>query len=530
MTTTITRRQLTQVAAVAALATSPLVRATGAAAQEEGLRFGPAEPFSFDLLITRAKEMAAVPYVPPPRPDPAIVGKIDYDAYGKIGTKWEDALYAQGPGVFPIVLKHVGMFFPKTVRMHAVSDGMAREVLYSDTYFNMTEDHVAHGLGEQPSAFAGFWVYESRLDGDWSKREPWVTFLGASYFRAVGELGQVGQSARGLAIGTGDPEPEEFPDFVAHWFQPAMTDSDPVIVHSLLDSPSISGAYRFALHRTKGVVMDIECRLFPRKEIPHIGIAPLTSMYWYGEADKGRYVDWRPEVHDADGLAIWNGAGEHLWRPLNNPPRIVTSSFFDTNPRGFGLSQRDRNYDHYLEGVGYHLRPSTWVEPLGQWGRGVVRLVEIPTDDEIYDNIVAFWVPEVPPKAGDELAYAYRLHWMADEPFAPKDLARVHATAIGRGGQPGRARPKGVYKFMVDFAGGPLPDLPDGTKIEPDVSVSVGEISLIHMEKTPFTERERVTFDLTAPPGSVVEMRLLFRVDGKPITETWLFQFHVPAA
>ncbi len=157
-------------------------------------------------------------------------------------------------------------------------------------------------------------------------------------------------------------------------------------------------------------------------------------------------------------MAIWNGAGEHLWRPLNNPPRIVTSSFFDTNPRGFGLSQRDRNFDHYLEGVGYHLRPSTWVEPLGQWGRGVVRLVEIPTDDEIHDNIVAYWVPEVPPKAGEELAYAYRLHWLADEPFPPQ-LGRVFATAIGRGGQPGRARPTGVYKFMVDFAGGPIPDL-----------------------------------------------------------------------
>ena len=529
MTNPLTRRNLMQVTAVAAIAATSIAR-TGAAASGTGsMQFGPAEPFSFAWLIQHARELSQAPYQSPPRPDPAIVQQIDYDAYGKIWSKSENALFAEGPGAFPITLKHVGMFFPKSVRMHRLSGGTSQEILYSDDFFDMPEGHVAHNLPSEPSAFAGFWVQESRLTGDWTKHEPWATFLGASYFRAVGELGQVGQSARGIALGTGDPGPEEFPDFIAHWFEESGPGPDePINVYSLLDGPSIAGAYHFKLFRTTGVIMDIECHLFPRREIPRLGIAPLTSMFWFGEYNKIAYHDWRPEVHDADGLAVWNGAGEHLWRPLNNPNRIVTSSFFDTNPRGFGLSQRDRNYDHYLEGVRYHLRPSTWVETIGQWGRGSVQLVEIPTDDEIYDNIVAFWVPETPPKGGDELTYHYRLHWLASEPFFPADLAHVFQTGIGKGGQVGKPRPKGIYKFMVDFAGGLLDTLPPDAEIEPEIGASAGEISRIQMENTPFTKRRRVFFDLTAPPGDTVELRLLYRYEGKPISETWLFQFHVP--
>lgn len=531
MTSSLTRRDGLMLGAAAALAGSQIIRGVGPARADEGLQFAPPEPFSFDLLIERARDMSLRPYEEPPRPSPDIVQRIDYDAYGRIGTKWDNALFSGGPGVYPIALKHVGVFFPKTVRMHRVVDGMAQEVIYSDDYFAMPDDHVAHGLPAEPSAFAGFWIYESRLQGDWTKLEPWATFLGASYFRAVGELGQVGQSARGLAIGSGDPGPEEFPDFIEHWFEPALSEDAPVIVHSLLSSPSITGAYRFELRRTSGVIMDIDCRLFPRTEIGRMGLAPLTSMFWFGEYNKRYAEDWRPEVHDADGLSIWTGGGEHLWRPLNNPWRIVTSSFFDTNPKGFGLSQRDRNYDHYLDGVRYHLRPSTWVEPLGDWGRGSVQLLEIPTDDEIYDNIVAFWVPEVPPKGGDELAYRYRLHWLSEEPFFPKDrLAMVFQTGIGKGGQPGQTRPKGVYKFMIDFTGGPLESWAGEAKPEAVVGSSVGTIQRIFVENTPFTRRWRMTFDLEAAPGEVAELRAFFSDGTGPISETWLFQFHVPAA
>lgn len=526
------RRALVQLG----LAAQAAVLLGGTAGAKDGattddLKFGPAEPFSYDGLKALAKARAGKPYQEPPRPNPDIVRRIDYDAHGKLKFDPEHALYGRSDGAYPITFMHVGQFFPKTVRMHAVSDGKAREILYDPAYFQMPADHVAKGLPAQPSAFAGFWIREAKDQvtdkGDWKTREPFATFLGASYFRAIGDAGQVGMSARGVAL---FPEPgaaEEFPDFTEFWFEPAKADGEPVTVYALLDGPSLSGAFRFLIQRTEGTLMRIEAEVTMRRDLPRVGLAALTSMYWFSETAKPGLIDWRPEVHDSDGLAMWTGAGERIWRPLNNPPRIMTSSFSDENPRGFGLLQRDRVFDHYQDGVKYQDRPSTWIEPEGDWGKGVVQLVELPTDDEIHDNSVAYWIPAEPAKAGVTLSLAYRLHWRDDEPY-PTDLGRVVATRLGRGGQPGLPRPQGVRKFMIEFLGGPLADIPYGQTVEPVLSASRGTFSYIYAEAVPSDVKGhwRAQFDLTVQGPEPVELRCYLKVGDRVLTETWLYQYH----
>jgi glucans biosynthesis protein len=520
------RRTLLQL--LLAAATARAVGAAAPAAAATGLAYGPAEPFSYDWLKAHARDLAARPYKEPPRPDPAIVSKIDYDAHGKL--RFRKAFSLNLDSSFPISFQHVGMFFPKTVRMHAVEGESAREVLYDPTYFTVGQDHVAAGLAQQPSAFAGFWVHEPPRKGDLDKVEPWATFLGASYFRGVGELGQVGMSARGIALAPGGAGPEEFPDFVAYWFEPAADEDAPVTVYALLDGPSVAGAYRFLLRRTSGVVMDIEASIHPRRTVERLGLAPLTSMYWFSETAKPTMVDWRPEVHDSDGLAIWTGTGERIWRPLNNPAQVAISSFLDERPQGFGLLQRDRTFDHYQDGVKYDKRPSVWVEPQGDWGRGMVQLTEIPTDDEIHDNICAMWTPDAPHGAGSHIEIAYRLHWLADEPY-PSPLGRCVATRLGNGGQPGQPRPQGVRKFMVEFLGGPLSELPHGRLPEPVLSASRGEFSYIFTEAVPddVPGHWRAQFDLTVTGSEPVELRCYLRDGDSVLTETWLYQYHPPA-
>jgi glucans biosynthesis protein len=279
--------------------------------------------------------------------------------------------------------------------------------------------------------------------------------------------------------------------------------------------------------RGKGVVMDIDQAMFLRGDISRFGIAPLTSMYWFSETKKQTAIDWRPEVHDSDGLAMWTGTGERLWRPLNNPPRITASAFSDENPRGFGLLQRDRVFDHYLDGVFYDRRPSLWVEPKSAWGRGSIQLVEIPTDDEIHDNIVAMWVPEKPITAGSAVDIAYRLHWLADEP-TPTQLARCVATRLGNGGQPGKPRPTGVRKFVVEFLGDPLAKLPYGVKPEPVLWASRGTFSYVFTEAVPddVPGHWRAQFDLTVEGTEPVEMRLHLKANDIVLSENWLFQYH----
>jgi len=503
---------------------------TPAALAARRIKLGASAAFSFEALIEQARAKAAQPYVAPPVLSREVLDRIDYDAHGKIHFKPEYALFADGPGQFPVTFFHLGRYFQSPVRMYLAEGAGARELIYDPAYFDMPADSPAHDL-PQGAGFAGFRFQESRLDDqgrlDWHKND-WVAFLGASYFRAIGELYQYGLSARGIALNVAVADhPEEFPAFTQVYFEAPTENSDAVTVCAFLEGPNITGAYRFLMRRDKAVITEVEAALFVRNDIQRFGLAPLTSMYWFSETAKSTAVDWRPEVHDSDGLAMWTGAGEHLWRPLNNPPRTMASAFSDANPHGFGLLQRDRNFDHYLDGVNYDRRPSLWVEPLENWGEGAVQLVEIADNDEIHDNIVAMWVPKEPARAGSSYRLHYRLYWSADEPY-PTPLARCVATRLGRGGQPGQPRPPGVRKFVVEFFGGPLVSLPFGVKPEPVLSASRGTFSYVFAEAVPdgVAGHWRASFDLTTDGQNPVELRLFLKAGDKTLSETWLYQYH----
>ena len=527
----LSRRRLL-LGAAATLALTRLGGQRALAASGSHPRLGPPAAFSLEALTKEAQALAAAAYVPPRALPPEVLERLDYEALGKIHYDPACALFREGPGAYPVTFFHPGRFSGQVVRMFALSDAgpqaAAREILYDPDCFLMPADSPAHAL--RGGGFAGFRLQESRLADpaalDWRNND-WVAFLGASYFRAIGELYQYGISARGIAINVAVPDhPEEFPAFTRFYFEPPAADARAVNVYALLEGPSVAGAYRFVMHREKAVIMELEARLFLRREVARLGIAPLTSMFWFSETRKPGGVDWRPEVHDSDGLALWTGAGEHIWRPLNAPLRIRASAFADKSPRGFGLLQRDRTFDHYLDGVHYERRPSLWVEPLEDWGEGSVQLIELPTDDEIHDNIVAMWVPRAPARAGAALTARYRLHWSADEPF-PTPLARCVATRRGRGGQPGRARPAGVEKFMVEFLGGPLAQLPFGVRPEAVLSSASGTFSYVFTEAVPddVPGHWRAQFDFTPAGREVVDLRLFLRSGGKTLSETWLYQY-----
>lgn len=490
------------------------------------LMFGPSAAFSFEALQALAKRKAAAPYTVPPRPS-EVLHEIDYQAWGEIKFDTRNALFADGP--LPVTFFHMGRYFQDPVKIHAVDGGQAREVIYDPGYFDMPANSPAHRLPEG-LGFAGFRVQEPRAGKlDWRTND-WVAFLGASYFRSIGQLYQYGLSARAIALDTAVfGRQEEFPRFSEIFIERPKAGSDTITVHALLDGPSIAGACRFRMARAAGVVMDVDQTLFLRKAVARFGLAPMTSMYWYSEIDKSMGVDWRPEVHDSDGLALWTGQGERIWRPLNNPPRVSASAFADDNPKGFGLCQRDRNFDHYLDGVHYERRPTLWVEPKGAWGKGAVQLIEIPTVDETMDNIVAAWVPERAPAPGTQLDLSYRLHWLADEPY-PGPLARCVATRIGEAGQPGQnKRPRG-RKFVVEFLGGPLKTLPKGVKPMMALKTSrgtVGSFTLVEAVPDGVAGHWRVQFDLLDVQGpEPAELRLQLTVGGKVVSETWNYQYH----
>ena len=485
-----------------------------------GLEFGRPRPFNYALLRKRAKAMAQSAYKAVRPPVPALIQGIDFDVSQKIQFRLEDALWHGEAGRLPIAFFHLTKFNNLPVSINAVQGDTARRILYRPDYF----DFGNSGLGKKLPADLGFSGFRV-MDGA-AARTDWLAFQGASYFRSSGEQSQYGASARGVAVDTALSTREEFPRFTEFWIAENAGKDEAVTIYALLDGPSITGAYRFIARRSIGVVMEVHADLFLRADVMRLGIAPLTSMYWYSDSNYWQRTDWRPAIHDSDGLALWTGKGERIWRPLNDPPTLQVNTFLDTNPKGFGLMQRDRNFDNYLDdGAFYNKRPSIWVEPLGQWGEGGVQLVEIPTDDEIHDNIVAYWLPKAPTDKGKGLSLSYRLYWQDYQPHPPADIAQVVATRIGRGGVPGQPVPRNKRKFVIDFEGGVLATMAPRYDITPVVSLSRGKVDHAYVIKVVGTSTWRAFFDISVDGTSPLDMRCYLRLGDRTLSETWLYQY-----
>ncbi|MDB5810973.1 MAG: mdoD [Betaproteobacteria bacterium] len=515
------RRDLLKSAAALTLLGAPLapLRAIAPAA---GAQTAGASTFDYARVKGMARALAAERYRIPPATLPREIKELNWDDYQAISFREDRALWAGEPARFRAKFFHLGLFYQEPVRIFEVTEGRAREIGYDRRMFDYGKGRLRNARLPANLGFAGFRL---SFQTDWARDV--TAFLGASYFRAVGGEMQYGLSARALAIDTGMSRPEEFPRFTTFWLERPAENADNVVIYALLDSPSTTGAYRFDIHPGATLTMDIDAALYPRKEIERLGIAPLTSMYLHGENDRRMANDWRPELHDSDGLSMLSGRGEWIWRPLTNPSVVGFNAYGDENPRGFGLIQRDRNFDHYQDdGVFYERRPSVWVEPKAGWGKGSVQLVELPTLDETNDNIVTFWNPEARPQPGQETLFGYRLHWGSRMPASPP-LATVVATRTGIGGIIGRKRAYISWRFAVDFAGGDFAMLGKDARVEPVISVSRGEIEITSARPLQSINGYRATFDYKPADSSTqpVTLRLYLRANGQPLTETWIYEW-----
>ena len=483
--------------------------------------------FDYAWLKGRARALAETPYVSHEGELPEILRNLSWDDFMQISFDPKHALWQDEKSLFRAELFHLGLYFTTPVTVYELDGGIAKVLDYTPDLFKYGTSGIK---GEDLPKNLGFAGFRFSYHTDWTRNL--VAFLGASYFRAVGGEMQYGLSARGLAVDTALPRDEEFPLFTHFWLEKPRPGSDTATVYALLDSPSITGAYRFDIRPGQTLTMMVDATLYPRRPIERLGVAPLTSMFLTGENDRRMGYDWRAEIHDSDGLAIHNGSGEWIWRPLENPPLLRFNSFLDHNPRGFGLFQRDQSFDHYQDdGVFYDKRPSIWVEPVGDWGPGSVQLVEIPNIDETFDNIVAFWNPATPVEPGQELLFSYKLHWGTNPPM-PGNLARVVDTFTGLGGVVGQKRDYYSKRFAVDFAGGDLAMIAKDAKITPVLSASAGRIELTSVRPQHAIEGFRCMFDVVPPDETqnAIDLRLHLEADGRRISETWVYQMTPPPA
>lgn len=483
-----------------------------------------AVPFDFDRLTEEMRALAAVPHVPPARAE-GFFTSFNYDDYKSVQFNPKQARWAGEDVGFHVHTFHLGWLFAEPVTLFEVESGQSRPMGFSTDdfmYYDRVRDRVP--LHEPLPGVAGF-----RLNAPLNRADLFdevVAFLGASYFRAVGRNTGYGLSARGLALNTGLGQPEEFPRFSRFWLEKPVPFAREVVVHAAMESESCTGAYRFVIRPGVNTEMDVTARLFFRAEVEQMGVAPLTSMFLFSEKNRSDFDDFRPNVHDSDGLAIHRRDGDRIWRPLNNPVRLAESWFVEDSPKAFGLMQRDRDFESYQDAVShYERRPSLLVEPLGDWGRGAVRLVEIPTDLEVNDNIVAFWVPETKPVPGQMMEFAYRLHWGALPVSHEEDIAFVAETRAGVGGVSGVENTDGTRKFVVDFAGGLLARQPADAGVEAVVTIAGGEIVVQTLSKIEANNVWRLVLDVRPEPGATVELVAHVAGYGRKLTENWLYQW-----
>jgi periplasmic glucans biosynthesis protein len=483
-----------------------------------------AQAFDFDDLAGRARDLASMAYKRPPGLPKELQG-LDYDRYRDIRYKPERFLWRGTNLPFEVAFFHQGLFFDQPVRIHEITGKSVREIAFDPDAFDYGANKFDPGkLRGQGLGFAGFRVHFPVNTAKY--KDEVLVFLGASYFRALGKGQSFGASARGLAVDTALPSGEEFPRFVEFWIERPEASANALVVYALLDSRRLTGAYRFVLRPGVNTVLDVKARLYMRDNVGKLGLAPLTSMFFFGENQRPPYEDYRPEVHDSDGLAVHSGTGEWIWRPLVNPRRLLVTSFGMTNPRGFGLMQRDRDYLHYEDTeVRHELRPSVWVVPLGDWGAGRVELVQIPTPDETNDNIVAYWVPDDAPLLRAPYDFEYRLLWQKESEVRPPQ-AWVTQTRRGRGYV---RKPDNSLNFVVDWEGPALSQLGADAKVEAVVSVDAnGQILELNSWRNEVTGGQRMTVRLKrADDAKPVELRGYLRLGTSAISETW--SYLVPA-
>ena len=499
------RRDFLKLAAGGLLASAA---AAGASAEVPG-----PDPFDADRLLAMARSLAKRPYKAIPGDLIAPFNNLPYDDYVAIRRK-PDGLAWNGEGLgFVIEPLHRGFLFGPPMQIHIVENGLSQRLVYDQGKYDFGK--LVPPPGNADIGFSGFRVLQPVEGGGLAEI---AIFQGASFYRAQARNQNFGTMARALSIRTADPRGEEFPMIRAVWIEKPTLAAGLLVIHALIDSESIAGAYRFTLRTGEAAIVDTECTLFARTEVDHFGLGGMTATYLFGPIDRRRSEDLRPGVYEVNGLQMLNGKGEWIWRPIANRETLQTSSFLDNNPRGFGLLQRDRDYSRFADDdQHWERRPSLWIEPIGDWGEGMVQLLEIPSDSEVNDNIIAYWRPKNVLAAGSETAFAYRQFWC----WTPPESSGLASVSESRGGRTAGKR----RRFVVNFTGDILADPQRAGDVKPKISAAPGTIASLRTFMARDSKTVRVMFDIEPASENYCEIRLILESQGKPLSETWLYRW-----
>jgi periplasmic glucans biosynthesis protein len=485
---------------------------------------GAPKVFGYADVERLAAQRASHDFRPPPDTLPPSLANLSFEQYRDISFRPDSALW-HGRAMFEVQFFHRGYRNRQRVNIFEVGPDAVTAVPYSPQLFVFGRSVKAPRAGDVRLGFAGLRVHYPLQTPDY--KDEVIAFLGASYFRVLGRNQRYGASARGLAIDTAAPGGEEFPTFTDFWLVRPQPGDRSLTVYALLDSKSVTGAFQFEVRPGGITQVDVHCELYPRRAIAKLGVAPLTSMFLYSDDGTGRrFDDFRPQVHDSDGLMSETGQGHWIWRPLGNPRELRVNRFMDDDPGGFGLIQRERSFSRYQDAIAqYQLRPSYWIQPIGSWGKGGVELVEIPSDEEIHDNIVAYWVPGSAVEARRPLSFAYLLSAYLRQPDWPPG-GRAISTRTGNPASDNSGHfPPDARRIVVEFAGGDLDGLAGAQPVKAEVRANNAVVGAPTVRRLPDTGSWQVELLVSPKAKKPVDLQCFLSLYGEVLTETWVYQW-----
>jgi glucans biosynthesis protein len=477
--------------------------------------FGLADPTPFEagFVTETARNLSKQPFKASNNDLPEALKGLSYEQYVGIRNKSAANIWATENTGFSVTPLHRGFIFSTPMQINLVAQGQARRVIYDQNLYDVGKLAVPR-FGD--IGFSGFSIQASQGEDGLSDI---AIFQGASFFRAMARGQNPGVMARALSIKTADPRGEEFPAFRTVWIERPTLAVNALVVHAIIDSESLTGAYRFTIRPGEATIIDTECTFFARAPVDHFGLATMSATHLLGPIDRRRSDDIRPNVAEIGGLQMLTGNGEWIWRPVANRDTLQISTFVDDKPRGFGFLQRDRDFERYQDDdQHWEKRPSLWIEPIGDWSSGGMQLVEIPTETEANDNIITYWRPKQVLTPGSETSFAYRQFWCWSPPERPN-------LAVTTGSYSGRGLANKRRRFIVEFSGDILADQTLAQDVKPSLSISPGALTLVRIFRYKDFKVFRVLFEFDPGNETSCEMRLVLEASGKPVSETWLYRW-----
>ena len=475
------------------------------------------QEINFEYVQKQAELLSKSKYNEPLK----IKNDLTIDEYSQITFNASKALWMNEALLFRLEFFHLGYIYNTPLAVNEFKGLYSQDIRFTNDLFNFGNlNKDTSDKAKDLEGYAGLKIL-CQLNRP-NQFDELISVLGNEKFRALGRYNIYGLYAAPL-ITIGINNKINLAHYTKFWLGKPESKSDHLTMCAIADSPEATIAFHYEIYPGDDTKVKTKSTIYPRIDTLSVGIAPMSTLYFSGINTLSRYNLYYSQFHYSDNLII-SSEKNVFSQPLENYEQTVVNEVKTKDIKFFGLSQRDRNYDHYQTlFIALHLMPTLWIKPDNDWQKGKVVLVETPANNPNTLNIYAFWVPEEKLHKGKVYSYDYTMHWAINEPDPDTGPGCVSSTKVGLDGD--------NICFAIKFTGTMLKKLPAVANITSLTTISSNsKITDIKIQKDPFDNQWIALITASKPvkvdnKQSQVSLSCTLMYGNKPITETWMYKW-----